>query len=85
MGIPLAWGVYTTLISVGQVLRLIEMDAPGVDLSGAPSSPRSARDELRQRIRAKSRLKGRQPDDASLAEVRELLGRGRPAAGGATC
>ena len=31
-------------------------------------------DELRERIKRKSKLKGRQPDDASLAEVRALLG-----------
>ena len=31
-------------------------------------------DELRQRIRRKSQLKGRQPDEASLQEVRALLG-----------
>ena len=31
-------------------------------------------DEMRQRIQRKSRLKGRQPDDAALAEVRALLG-----------
>ncbi len=31
-------------------------------------------DELRQRIKRKSRLKGRQVDDAALAEVRALLG-----------
>jgi len=31
-------------------------------------------DDLRQRIRQKSRLKGRQPDAVSLAEVREALG-----------
>jgi formate dehydrogenase beta subunit len=37
-------------------------------------------DALRQRIRAKGRLKGRQPDEASLAEVREALGE-RPAEG----
>jgi len=37
-------------------------------------------DELRDRIRRKSRLKGRQPDEASLAQVRELLGV-RPEAG----
>jgi formate dehydrogenase len=35
-------------------------------------------EELRRRIRAKSRLKGRQPDDASLAEVREALGERPP-------
>ncbi|HUP06897.1 MAG TPA: NADH-ubiquinone oxidoreductase-F iron-sulfur binding region domain-containing protein [Caldimonas sp.] len=37
-------------------------------------------EELRRRIRAKSRLKGRQPDEASLAEVREALGE-QPAEG----
>ncbi len=37
-------------------------------------------DEMRQRIKRKSRLKGRQVDDASLAEVRALLGV-RPAEG----
>src|ERR1019366_10195584 len=31
-------------------------------------------DELRLRIKRKSRLKGRQADEASLAQVRELLG-----------
>ena len=31
-------------------------------------------DEMRQRIKRKSRLKGRQADDASLADVRALLG-----------
>ncbi|HWK82368.1 MAG TPA: NADH-ubiquinone oxidoreductase-F iron-sulfur binding region domain-containing protein [Caldimonas sp.] len=37
-------------------------------------------DQMRQRIKRKSRLKGRQADEASLAEVRELLGR-RPSDG----
>ena len=37
-------------------------------------------DEMRQRIKRKSRLKGRQVDDAALAEVRVLLGE-TPAAG----
>ena len=31
-------------------------------------------DDLRETIRRKSKLKGRQPDDASLAEVRRLVG-----------
>ena len=31
-------------------------------------------DDLRETIRRKSKLKGRQPDDASLAEVRQLIG-----------
>ncbi|MBC7434511.1 MAG: NAD(P)H-dependent oxidoreductase subunit E [Bdellovibrionales bacterium] len=31
-------------------------------------------DDMRERIRKKSRLKGRQPDDVSLAEVRQLIG-----------
>ena len=37
-------------------------------------------DEMRQRIKRKSRLKGRQADDISLAEVRQLLG-DKPVAG----
>ncbi len=37
-------------------------------------------DDLRERIRRKSKLKGRQPDDASLAEVVALIGP-RPAGG----
>jgi len=37
-------------------------------------------DEMRQRIKRKSRLKGRQVDDAALAEVRALLG-AKPATG----
>ena len=37
-------------------------------------------EEMRQRIKRKSRLKGRQVDDAALAEVRVLLGE-KPAAG----
>ena len=37
-------------------------------------------EELRDRIRRKSRLKGRQADEVSLAEVRALLGP-KPAAG----
>jgi formate dehydrogenase beta subunit len=41
---------------------------------------RATPDELRDRIRRKSRLKGRQADDASLAEVRALLG-AKPASG----
>ena len=31
-------------------------------------------DDLRETIRRKSKLKGRQPDDASIAQVRELIG-----------
>jgi formate dehydrogenase len=37
-------------------------------------------DQLRERIRRKSRMKGRQPDETSLVEVRALIGE-RPAAG----
>ena len=33
-------------------------------------------DDMRQRIRSKSKLKGRQPDDAAVSEVRDLLGPG---------
>ncbi|MES2994246.1 MAG: NADH-ubiquinone oxidoreductase-F iron-sulfur binding region domain-containing protein [Pseudomonadota bacterium] len=46
----------------------------------APVVARVTPDEMRQRIKRKSRLKGRQPDDAALAEVRALLGE-KPAAG----
>jgi NADH:ubiquinone oxidoreductase subunit F (NADH-binding)/NADH:ubiquinone oxidoreductase subunit E len=52
-----------------------------------PSSPKTATpsdatvafvsvDDMRQRIRMKSKLKGRQTDDAALQELRELLGHG---------
>lgn len=37
-------------------------------------------EDLRQRIRSKSKLKGRQPDEVSIAEVRALIGE-RPAEG----
>ena len=37
-------------------------------------------DDMRERIRRKSRLKGRQPEDAAMAEVAQLLGP-RPRAG----
>jgi NADH:ubiquinone oxidoreductase subunit F (NADH-binding)/NADH:ubiquinone oxidoreductase subunit E len=40
----------------------------------APVVGQASVDELRQRIRRKSRLKGRQADETSLAQVRELLG-----------
>ena len=33
-------------------------------------------DDMRQRIRSKSKLKGRQPDDVAVQEVRDLLGSG---------
>jgi formate dehydrogenase len=46
----------------------------------APIVATASVDDLRQRIKRKSRLKGRQADDSSLAEVRELLGE-RPAGG----
>ena len=36
--------------------------------------------DMRERIRRKSRLKGRQPEDAAMAEVAQLLGP-RPATG----
>ena len=31
-------------------------------------------DDLRQRIRQKSKMKGRQPDDISVSEVQQLIG-----------
>ena len=54
-------------------MKLLQHEADTVVASVTP-------DELRQRIKRKSRLKGRQPDDAALAEVRALLG-AKPATG----
>ena len=48
--------------------------------SAAPVVASFSTDDMRQRIKRKSRLKGRQVDDASLKEVRALLG-DKPAAG----
>ena len=45
---------------------------PVPDLS--PAVTLATVDDMRQRIRSKSKLKGRQTDDASLAAVRTLLG-----------
>ncbi|MBW8715620.1 MAG: NAD(P)H-dependent oxidoreductase subunit E, partial [Variovorax paradoxus] len=42
--------------------------------------PLATADEMRERIRRKSKLKGRQPDEAALVEVRTLIG-ARPAEG----
>jgi NADH:ubiquinone oxidoreductase subunit E len=42
--------------------------------------PLATADEMRERIRRKSKLKGRQPDEAALLEVRTLIG-ARPAEG----
>jgi len=39
-------------------------------------------DDMRERIRRKAKLKGRQADDVSLAEVRALMG---PHRTGVTC
>ena len=47
---------------------------------GAATVALATPDQLRERIRRKSRLKGRQPDETSLSEVRALLG-AKPAAG----
>ena len=52
-------------------------------MNPAPEAPTVAAvsvNDLRERIRRKSRLKGRQPEDAALAEVAQLLGP-RPADG----
>lgn len=46
------------------------MNPPAAARTVALATP----DELRQRIRKQSKLKGRQPDDGSLAEVRVLIG-----------
>ncbi|MDB5886170.1 MAG: NAD-dependent formate dehydrogenase flavoprotein subunit [Polaromonas sp.] len=53
---------------------------PSSALTGIPAVPIATLDQLRDRIRRKSQLKGRQADDASVAEVRALIGL-RPAEG----
>ena len=44
------------------------------------SSPAAVRlgtvDDMRKRIRSKSKLKGRQPEDAAVLEVQALIGEG---------
>ena len=49
-------------------------------LAAPPVVASFSTDDMRQRIKRKSRLKGRQADDVSIAEVRALLG-DKPAAG----
>ncbi len=49
------------------------MQAP-TDLSATQSVALASVDDMRKRIRQKSKLKGRQADDASINEVRALLG-----------
>jgi NADH:ubiquinone oxidoreductase subunit F (NADH-binding)/NADH:ubiquinone oxidoreductase subunit E len=44
------------------------------DLTQAKGVALATMDDMRQRIRQKSKLKGRQADDASLHEVRQLIG-----------
>ncbi len=41
---------------------------------GAPAVPLATEEQLRQRLRRHGKLKGRQPDDQSLREVRDCLG-----------
>jgi NADH:ubiquinone oxidoreductase subunit F (NADH-binding)/NADH:ubiquinone oxidoreductase subunit E len=53
---------------------------PPRQISSLPAVTLATVDELRERIRRKARLKGRQADDASLEEVRALIGP-RPAGG----
>ncbi|MEO7159237.1 MAG: NAD(P)H-dependent oxidoreductase subunit E, partial [Polaromonas sp.] len=53
---------------------------PSSQPSSLPSVSIATLDQLRERIRSKSKLKGRQADDASLEEVRALIGL-RPAQG----
>ena len=56
------------------------MQQQSSSLAVAPVVASISADEMRQRIKRKSRLKGRQADDVSLAEVRALLG-DKPASG----
>ena len=50
------------------------VSASQIKATAAPVVASFSADELRQRIKRKSKLKGRQADDASLAEVQHLLG-----------
>ena len=49
---------------------------PGASLESTPTFSIATVDQMRERIRRKSRRKGRQVDDASLVEVRALVGLG---------
>ena len=49
---------------------------PAVSLDSIPAVFIATEDELRERIRRKSKLKGRQVDESSLLEVRALVGPG---------
>ena len=49
---------------------------PAASLDSIPAVSIATADEMRERIRRKSRRKGRQVDDASLLEVRALVGLG---------
>ena len=49
---------------------------PATSLDAIPAVSIATADEMRERIRRKSRRKGRQADDASLLEVRALVGPG---------
>ncbi|MFC5521135.1 NADH-ubiquinone oxidoreductase-F iron-sulfur binding region domain-containing protein [Polaromonas jejuensis] len=53
---------------------------PSIQPSAVPAVTIATVDQLRDRIRRKSKLKGRQADEVSLAEVRALIGE-RPAEG----
>ena len=54
--------------------------APSESLVDVPAVVLGSVDDMRQRIRRKAKLKGRQPEDAALKEVRALLGE-KPADG----
>lgn len=54
--------------------------APSESLVDVPAVVLGSVDDMRQRIRRKAKLKGRQPEDAALEEVRTLLGE-KPADG----
>jgi len=56
------------------------MHAPSSSLDTVPTVAIATLDDMRERIRRKSRLKGRQADEQSVAEVRALIG--EPPGGG---
>ncbi len=54
------------------------MSASSASLDTVPAVAMATLDDMRERIRRKSRLKGRQADEQSVAEVRELIGEPPP-------
>ena len=58
----------------------MNLSSQSPDIAAVSAVPLATVDQLREGIRRKSKLKGRQTEDASLEEVRALIG-ARPAEG----